>query len=113
MFSKTLNPLLENPDINDKHTLYSKSQTITKYKRINAKYNEIVNGLIIPPKEQKITIYKMTTDLNPLSKINNKINCYISALNTGKLKTINDDKMREYNIIYDEDLKRFKKNKTP
>lgn len=98
--SKTLNPLLENQELHDAHVRFAQSQTKAKYERIRAKYENINNEIVKEPKESEPTLYKMRMQLYPNLKHNIKVNLYVSALNTGKLKTVNQEKLKEYNIVF-------------
>lgn len=98
--SKILNPLLENQELHDAHIRFAKGQTKAKYERIRAKYENINNEIVKEPKEPDVTLYKMRMELYPNLKYKIKVNLYVSALNTGKLKTINQEKLNEYNIVF-------------
>tara|TARA_R110000823_G_scaffold58359_2_gene140617 strand:- start:589 stop:948 length:360 start_codon:yes stop_codon:yes gene_type:complete len=102
--------LLDNIDLYDQHISKCKDTSNNKQKRIITKYNEYLLKNPDIPHDPDISIYQMMKAIKYINLDNVKKNNYLSALNTGKLLTVNDEKLTKYNLVYDTDTKKYKRN---
>lgn len=102
------NPLLELPEYQKKYDEFSKKNYETKKSTFKKKIEAIERNEEYKPKERDPDgLYSAALRINPNLKQVQKIYSYVSCLNTGKLKTVNSEKLKEYHIKYNEDTKKF------
>jgi hypothetical protein len=105
--------LLDNTALLDKHFKMAKDMTQNKHNKIIAKYNEYLLNNPHIPQEPNISIYQMMKVIKYINPLNIKKNKYISALNTGRLLTANEKKLKQYDLIYNTDTKQYIRNPNP
>ncbi len=102
------NPLLKDPVIFEKYKTFSKKNYKIKQNTIKRRVECLENNEeYVRKNDNPESIYKYTMKLYPSWGKSHKVYSYLSSLNNGKIKTINQQKLNEYHITFNEDLKKF------
>jgi len=90
-----------------------------KMKYYDIVYDQDTNKYIknpenIKPKDDNedkpISFYKMIAETEGINTYKRNRSLYLYALNKGNIQTINDDKMKYYDIVYDQDANKYIRN---
>lgn len=102
------NPLLQNPLIYEKYKKFSKENYQIKQQVLKRRAEALSSNIEFERKNNNPdSLYRCALKVYPNLKEIQKIYAYVSCLNTGKLKTINPEKLTEYHILFDDVKKRY------
>ena len=108
-----MNILLEtNEDVRDKRLSFQKQQK-EYYIKTKDNISDAVNEEILKKRRERAKVFyannkeRCKSYRNPILS---KINLYVSAMNTGKIKHINEDKLNEYHISFNKDINKYEVN---